>query len=118
MPLAVRNQGTAPLTLFDASVDHSAFTVAPSRVRVEPGKTATFTLGFTPPSAEKAVGVLQFSTDDPANSIRRGYLVGNQPGLGLGKPLPEIAASLVDGGRWSSTALTGRVALLAYFATF
>jgi hypothetical protein len=118
VPLAVRNQGTAPLTLFDAAVDHSAFTVAPSRLRVEPGKTATFTLGFRPPSADKAVGVLQFSTDDPANAMRRGYLVGNQPGLGLGKPLPEITASLVDGGRWSSTALTGRVALLAYFATF
>jgi hypothetical protein len=118
VPLAVRNQGTAPLTLFDASVDHSAFTVAPTRLRVEPGKTATFTLGFTPPSADKAVAVLQFSTDDPANAVRRGYLIANQPGLGIGKALPEITASLVDGGRWSSTALAGRVALLAYFATF
>ena len=118
VPLAVRNQGTAPLTLFDASIENPAFTVEPRRLRVEPGKTATFTLGFTPQSAEKAVAVFQFSTDDPVNPARRGYLVGNQPGLGVGKPLPETTASLVDGGRWSSTALKGQVALLAYFATF
>ncbi len=118
VPLAVRNQGTAPLTLVDAAVDNPAFNVEPRRMRVEPGQTGMFSLGFAATTTEQATGLLQFSTDDPDNPTRRGYLVANQPGLGVGKPLPETTAALVEGGRWSSTALKGHVALLAYFATF
>jgi hypothetical protein len=116
--LSVRNQGTVPLTLFDATVDDPAFTIQPRHLLVPPNGTASFTLRFAPQSAETATALMQISTDDPDNPTRRGYLVANQPGLGVGKPLPETTAALVDGARWSSTALQGHVALLAYFATF
>jgi ASPM-SPD-2-Hydin domain-containing protein/LVIVD repeat-containing protein len=118
VPLAVRNQGTAPLTIFDTAIDHPSFKVEPRELRVPPGETATFTLAFEPQSPDKATALLRFSSDDPDNPARQGYLVANQPGLGVGKRFPDASAALVDGGRWASTALQGHVALVAYFATF
>lgn len=118
VPLAVRNQGTAPLTIVDAAVDQPSFTIAPRELRVQPGETATFTLTFEPTSADKATARLRVSTDDPDNPTREGSLVANQPGIGVGKPFPAASVALVDGGRWTSTALEGHVALVAYFATF
>jgi hypothetical protein len=118
VPLAVRNQGTAPLTIVDAAIDQPSFTVEPRELRVPPGETATFALAFAPKSADKTTALLRFSTDDPDHPAREGYLVANQPGLGVGKRFPEARVALVDGGRWTSAALEGHVALVAYFATF
>ena len=118
VPLAVRNQGTEPLEIDDAAIDHAAFTVEPHHLRVPAGETATFMLTFAPTSSDKTTALLRFSTNDPDNPTRRGYLVANQPGLGVGRRFPDASAALVDGARWASTALHGHVALLAYFATF
>jgi hypothetical protein len=118
VPLAIRNQGTAPLTIVDAAIDQPSFSVEPRDLRIPPGETVTFTLAFEPKSADKTTALLRFSTDDPDNPTREGYLVANQPGLGVGKRFPEAGAALVDGARWASTALEGHVALVAYFATF
>jgi ASPM-SPD-2-Hydin domain-containing protein/LVIVD repeat-containing protein len=118
VPLAVRNQGTAPLTLFDVRTSDGAFQVAPHALRIAPGATATLTVSYTAAAQEKATAFLDFSSDDPDNRSRRGYLVANQPGLGVGRPLTETTVGLVDGGRWSSSEAKGQVTLLAYFATF
>ena len=118
LPLTVRNQGTAPLTVFDAATDNPAFTVTPRAMRIPPDGSAAFQISYQANDDRKATAQLKFSSDDPANTERGGYLVANQPGVGIGRPLPEITVDLVDGGRWSSTALKGHVALLAYFATF
>ena len=118
VPLAIRNHGTAALTVFDAAIDHPSFSVEPRELRIPAGETATVTLGYAPQSADKATALLRFSTDDPDNPTRSGYLVANQPGLGIGRRFPDTSAALVDGGRWVSTSLQGHVALLAYFATF
>jgi hypothetical protein len=118
VPLAVRNEGTAPLTLFNVSTDNPSFTVDPPQMRLEPGATSTFSVGYTAPSSEKATALLRFSSDDPDDSYRAGYLVANQPGLGVGKQLPELTLALIDGGRWASSQAKGDVTLLAYFATF
>ena len=73
---------------------------------------------YTASGTQKETAFLQISSDDPDNRNRTGYLVGNQPGLGVGKPLPETTLALVDGGQWSSSEAKGQVTLLAYFATF
>ena len=118
LPLTVRNRGSAPLTVFDAATDNPAFSVEPRAMRIQPNQSAAFRIAYRGSNQEKASAQLRFSTDDPANASRGGYLVANQPGVGIGRPLPEITVDLVDGGRWSSTSLQGHVALLAYFATF
>ena len=120
MPLTVTNQGTAPLKVLSAVADKPQFTVTPAQLSVPPGKTATLTLKYTPSSDAKETALLRITSDDPIEPTRIGYLVGNQPGLGVGRPLPETKVNLVDGGQWSSTSpeAKGKVTLLAYFATF
>ncbi len=118
MPLTLTNQGTAPLTVTGVSADKPQFTATPSRIRILPGKTATLTLKYTASKTDKETSLLRITSDDPLEPNRVGYLVGNQPGLGVGRPLPETTINLVDGGHWSSKEAKGQVTLLAYFATF
>jgi hypothetical protein len=118
VPVVIGNQGTAPLRLIHASTNNPAFTVEPREASIAPGATATLTLSYRASITGKATAFLDLETDDPMNRRRRGYLVANQPGLGVGKPLPETTVALVDGGRWSSTETKGQVMLMAYFATF
>jgi hypothetical protein len=119
VPLTLTNQGTAPLAVTAVSTDKPQFTVTPSQARIPPGRTATLTLKYTASTTEKETSLLHIKSDDPAEPSRVGYLVGNQPGLGVGRKLPETTINLVDGGQWSSSKeAKGQVTLLAYFATF
>lgn len=117
-PLEVTNQGTAPLTLLNNWVAGSSFSVTPRQARIEPGAKATLTLTYTPTTTEMETGYLQILSDDPLAPLRTGYLVGNQPGLGVGMQLPETTAILLDNEEWTSSQTQGNVVLLAYFATF
>lgn len=118
LPFEVTNQGTAPLTLLNNWVAGEAFTVEPQQLRVAPGETATLSLTYTATSTELEKGYLQILSDDPQAPLRKAYMVGNQPGLGVGMQLPETTAVLLDGSTWSSSQTQGNVVLLAYFATF
>lgn len=117
-PLEVTNQGTAPLTLLNNWVAGSAYAVTPRQARVEPGETEILTITYTPTTDALETGYLQILSDDPVAPLRTAYLVGNQPGLGVGMTLPETDAVLLDGEPWSSSQTQGNVVLLAYFATF
>lgn len=118
--LEVKNDGTATMTLYSMWSSNAAFTVDPPQLRVEPGEVGTLTLTYTATTSDKENAILYLGSDDPAQPLRKAYLVGNQPGLGVGKPLPETIVALTDGGEWSSTAAenVGKVQMLAYFATF
>jgi len=118
VPIEVTNQGTAPLAVFNVATDNPQFTVEPRQARIPAGGKATLSVTYTAAGSAKATGFLTMQSDDPDNATRVGYLVGNQPGLGVGKPLPETNVALVDGGQWSSKEAKGQVTLLAYFATF
>lgn len=115
----VENHGTAPLTLFDNWTDNEAFTVTPTQVLIEPGGSAVLTLTYTASTSAMETAHLQLWTDDPQQPIREAYLVGNQTGLGPGRPMPDTVATLLDGSTWSSAqAQEGQVMMLSYFATF
>jgi hypothetical protein len=116
--LTVKNEGTAPLTLFDNWTDNAAFSVSPKQVRIEPGESTVLTLSYTATTDTLETGNVQLWTDDPLQPVRTGYLVGNQLGLGVGQELPQIDLTLLDGSSYSTAPLTGSVMLLAYFATF
>lgn len=118
VPVKVTNQGTAPLTVFNAATSNPHFTVTPAEARIAPGDATTLSITYKASSTEKASGILLVRSDDPDNTIRAGYLVANRSGLGIGKPLPDTTVNLVDGGQWSSSEAKGNVTLLAYFATF
>jgi hypothetical protein len=116
--IPVANQGTAPLTLFHNWTTNEAFTVSPRQVRIEPGDEAELTVSYAGTGTERDTSLLNIWTDDPGQPVRSAFLVANQPGLGMGKELPETRAVLLDGTEWSSSQAEGDVLLLAYFATF
>lgn len=117
IPVAVKNQGTAPLALVGISTDNPLFTVEPPQLRIQPGDTGVVEVGYAGGAAYESA-IIEFHSDDPAEPVRKGFLTANQPGLGVGKPMPQVNVDLVDGGQWSSTDAEGEVMLLAYFATF
>jgi hypothetical protein len=116
--LTVSNDGNEPLTLYDNWVDSEAFTVEPTQVRIEPGESATLTLTYTATTDSIEKANLHIRSDDPLQPVRQAHLVGNQPGLGVGQPMPEVLVTLFDGSTYSTAPQTGSVMLLAYFATF
>lgn len=118
--LVVSNEGNAPLNLVHMYTSNDAFTVSPPQVSIPAASSAMITLTYQASIAEKENAILYLRSDDPAQPQRKAYLVGNQGGLGVGVALPETTVALVDGGEWSSTSPenTGKVQMLAYFATF
>jgi hypothetical protein len=114
----INNDGNMPLTVTDAWVDNSAFSVTPHQVRVDPGSSATLTISYTATTTNTESGIINVSSDDPAQPLRKGWLVGNQVGTGVGSPLPPTTVTTVDGATWDSTEHAGQVMMLAYFATF
>lgn len=118
IPVAVRNQGTAPLEISAVRTDDVRFVASPSGLRLAPGETGIVEILYTSTDADPASSIIEFVSDDPVEPVRKGFLTANQGGLGIGDPLPETVVNLVDGGQWSSSEAEGEVRLLAYFATF
>ena len=116
--LEVRNQGTAPLTLFNNWTTGPSFSVAPEQLTVEPGGTRKLDVTYKAATGETEKAVLNIWSDDPLQPVRTGFVVGNDRGLGVGQQLPDTKVALLDGRAWSSSQVRGKVMLLAYFATF
>lgn len=115
--LEIMNQGTAPLTLYDIWASGS-FSVDQKQMRIQPGDKAILTVAYNSSTTNKEEGQLNIMSDDPDQPTRTVSLIGNSPGIGIGKPLPNTKAMLVDGTDWQSSQTKGKVMLLAYWATF
>ena len=118
MSIEILNQGTAPLTLTNNSVDGKSFTVEPTRAQIAPSASARLSVTYRPTASSLEQGALRIASDDPSEPVRTARLFGNRPGLGIGDPMPEMRVQLLDGSEWSSAAHRGQVQFLAYFATF
>ncbi|MEZ4238898.1 MAG: DUF1573 domain-containing protein, partial [Myxococcota bacterium] len=117
--VTARNEGTADLTLYDVWTTSPAFTVSPTEARIAPGDAAVFTLTYTATTTEEEHAIVNFQSDDPNQPLRKGYVVGNPVGIGVGDPFPYTEATNVETlAQWTSDDLGGQVTLLAYFATF
>jgi hypothetical protein len=116
--LEVKNQGTAPLTLFSNWTTATPFSIAPEQLTIEPGGTRNLDLTYKAAGGETGKAILNIWSDDPLQPVRTGFVVANDRGLGVGQLLPETKVALLDGGEWSSSQVRGKVLLLAYFATF
>lgn len=133
--LVIRNEGTAPLTVYDVWADVSSFTASPAQLQIDPLSEGVITLTFTAavgvdanpgtttpygePFSALEDAILSIRSDDPNQPLRQGYLVGNADGVSVGDPMPETTGTLLDGSPWSFQAdALGDVTVLAYFATF
>lgn len=132
VPIEVRNDGNAPLTIFDLWTTNPAFTVSPAQLLIPPGATGTMTVTFTATigagtgtttgggtyQTGEESGFLEIWSDDPGQPVREAYLVGNPDGIAVGD-LYTNDATLLDGTPWNFEAdALGSVTLVAYFATF
>jgi hypothetical protein len=117
--LRVDNHGTAPLTLYNIWAENPAFTVTTPEARIPAGGWFDIEMVYTASTTDMETSVLHISSDDPLQTKRTAWLVGNQPGLGVGVAMPETTGVLIDGTDWSYMEdAYGKVTLLAYFATF
>ncbi|MBT9556777.1 MAG: DUF1573 domain-containing protein [Myxococcales bacterium] len=118
-PITVRNQGTAPLTLFNNWTSTAAFAVSPKQMVIPPGGSGKLEVTYKATTGtDYDTAVLSIQSDDPLQPVRTAFLAGNQPGLGVGDTLPETRALQLDGGDWASSDVADKPILLAYFATF
>lgn len=118
IPVEIKNQGAAPLTLFNNWMTEPAFTIAPAQLSIPAGETRRVNLTYKASGSDVEKAILNIWSDDPLQPVRTGFVVGNHEGLGVGKPLPETRITLLDGSEWSSSQVQNKVMLLAYFATF
>jgi hypothetical protein len=115
----IENDGNAPLTVYDAWATNPAFTVSPPGAVIEPGGEAEFTITYTATTLEEEEAIVTFLSDDPSWPVRKGYVVGNAGGIGVGDPFPYTEATDVNtDAPWTSDQIAGSVTLVAYFATF
>lgn len=118
LPFVLRNQGTAPLTLYNNWLTNKAFSVTPKQMRLAPGQEGTLSLSYTATSTVHDWAVLNMYSDDPAQPLRTAFLGGNMAGVSIGKPFPLTTVQLLDGNTWTSSSVKNKVMLLGYFATF
>lgn len=120
VPFEITNQGTAALTVTNIWSDNADFTITPTQTRIDAGKTGTVMLKFTPKLMTQESAQISVVSDDPVQPVRKGYLVGNMAGAGVGVPLPRTKITLVDNSEWDSASpdVQGHVTVLAFFATF
>ena len=131
--IAIDNDGTADLTVYDVWTTNSAFVPNETGFVIPPGGTHTLTVTFTAtigidaldtadplaPETAEETAILNIVSDDPAQPVRQGFMEANIDALGVGDPFPDANVTLTDGGDWlySRDAL-GSVTVVAYFATF
>ncbi len=114
----VFNEGTQPLTITDASSANDFFAVQPRCARIEPGHSKLVRVTFSPLGDGPVASTVNIRSDDPDEPELVLTVSGNAEGLGPGDPVPEFALVDLDGKQWTHDDLTGKITLLAYFATF
>ena len=117
-PLEVSNQGTAPLTLYRQLDDRTlAFSVTPSSCgsrRRDSGAFGHLQAATAKPRRPSSTScrTTRCSRCAPRSSS------ATEPGLGIGKPLPETKVALARRRRVVVVAGARQGQVLAYFATF
>lgn len=115
----VENHGTDVLTVYDLWATNPAFTIDPVGAAIPPGGEAEFTITYTAAVDTEEYAIVNLLSDDPNQPLRKGYVVGNPVGIGVGDPFPYTEATDVNTlALWTSDSTLGSVTLIAYFATF
>ncbi len=115
--LVVRNQGDRPLAVHDVAVP-DAVKASETCFEVEPGGAYAIELSLAPTDGREFTGEVAVCSSDPDEPRAVVGLSANVDGLGVGDPLPTLALRDLSGRTWTNADLDGKVAVLAYFATF
>jgi len=115
--LLVSNSGTRPLTVHDVT-GSADVTVDETCFVVEPGRSRAIEVQLDPRSAAPIQSAVRVCSDDPDEPNLEVPLTANVSGLAVGDPAPAFALQDLEGNTWTLADLEGKVAVLAYFATF
>jgi len=115
--VVVRNRGDQPLTVSDISAS-AGLSVDTQCLQIEPGASAAIEVRFSPVDTQPVDAQIKFCSDDPDEPDLVIGVSANVPGVGVGDPVPAFELFDIEGNAWSPAALEGKVAVLAYFATF
>jgi len=114
----IDNQGNRPLNITSIASDNPTISVNETQLVIEPASAAALEVTFTPTSTAAMHATLSFVSDDVDQNPFTLGLSGNIPGVDVGDPLPTFDLVDTEGTAWSNSDLDGKVAVLAYFATF
>ncbi|MGH1340906.1 MAG: choice-of-anchor D domain-containing protein [Nannocystales bacterium] len=115
--LLISNSGTRPLTVHDVT-GSADVTVDETCFVVEPGRSKAVEVQLSPGSSASLQSAIRVCSDDPDEPRLEVPLTANVPGLAVGDPAPSFALRDLEGNTWTHADLEGKVAVLAYFATF
>ena len=115
--LVVANQGTTPLTVHDVT-GSSSISVDETCFVVEPGRSTAVEVQLDPTTSAPLRSAVRVCSDDPDEPDVEVPLTANIEGRSVGDPAPSFALRDLQGNTWSNADLDGKVAVLAYFATF
>ena len=116
--LVVRNYGAAPLRICGIDHDFGDLSIEPATAEIDAGGALPFTLTWTAAAADPVAGTLILYSDDPDRPTVEVPIVGNDPGVRVGDPVPAFFHVDTTGRAWSDADLQGKVALLSYFASW
>lgn len=113
----VGNQGDQPLTIFDI-VGGSGLSTSEQCLQIAPGAAAAVEVRVEPDNDAVFGSGIKFCSDDPDESEHTIDVSANVPGIAVGDRVPQFELTDQNGEVWSPSRLRGKVAVLAYFATF
>jgi len=104
LELVVSNTGSEDLLISNITTNLTAFTVSPTFMNINPGKSEIFTVRFLPQSVGSYPGMLTFSSNDPDSSTYTVALTGQ----GIEPPIISVSkysiyADLFTGGKTTQT---------------
>jgi len=116
--IEVHNRGGEPLVITDVQSTHPALTPNVRQLTIAPRSSAELRSTLRPTSDDASKASLRLCSDDPDEPSVSVDVWANRPEVEVGDPAPEFDLVDLDGQRWSSRALKGKILVLSYFATF
>lgn len=116
--VVVENRGNAPLVVRGGTAFFDFIRDDATCTELEPAEKMAIEVELEVPDEDRLLASLGICSNDPDESEFEVQITANVPGRGVGDPVPEFELPDLDGVIWSNTDTEGKVAVLAYFATF
>ena len=116
--LVIENQGNEPLTVYEIASATDVLSSDAECLEVPAGGKAAAEVFFEPDSRREIATSLKVCSNDVDEPEYEVAVTANVEGRDIGDDVPSFTLFDLEGNRWTEEDLEGKVAVLAYFATF
>ena len=116
--LILRNDGNRPLQIANIAASAPSMTINTPTLAIAAGEAEAVEVTFTPANPVEVKASVVIDSDDLDQDPFNLGVSGNVAGVDVGDPLPTFSLQDTDGVTWTNADLAGKVAVMAYFATF